>query len=222
FALWGSKMPEIEKIGHASMKIKVEGKNIYVDPFCTDSLPEKVKEFYDRAEKADILLITHGHHDHCDPSTFQKLLKEDTEIAAPEVCSDKIDEGFTTVNPGDVIELKGITIRVVPAYNQKRKRESGEPFHPKGDGVGYVIRAEEKNIYHPGDTEYIPEMEELGEVHTAFLPIDGTYTMDIDEAVEAAKTIRPTIVVPIHERDADPNEFKNKLEKEIDIEVKLM
>ncbi len=213
-------MTEIERIGHSSVSIETDDKNIYIDPFYTESMRNEVKDFYDNAGKADVLLITHEHHDHCDPSTFQKLLSEDTKIVAPEDCSDKIEREFIDVKPGDTVDLDGVELKAVHAYNQKRTRDSGEPFHPKGEGVGYLISSEGKTIYHPGDTENIPEMEDLEEIHTAFLPIDGTYTMDIDEAVQAAKVIKPEVVIPFHERDVDPKKFKDRLEKETDIEVK--
>ncbi len=213
-------MTEIERIGHSSVSIETDDKNIYIDPFYTESMRNEVKDFYDNAGKADVLLITHEHHDHCHPETYQKLLKDETRIIAPEICSGSIDRNYTQVKLGDTIELNGIKIETVHAYNIKRKRDSGEPFHPKGEGVGYLVTTEDETIYHPGDTEKIPEMEEFGEVTTAFLPIDGTYTMDIDEAVQAAKVIEPEVVIPFHERDVDPKKFKDRLEKETDIEVK--
>lgn len=215
-------MIEIRKIAHASVLIKTDNKDIYIDPFCSDSFPEEVKEFYENLEEADLLFLTHGHHDHCDPSAFENMLTEDTVILAPANCRDKINRNFTDIKPGYMRTINGIKIEAVHAYNVKRKRDSGEPFHPKGEGVGYVINVDDKTIYHPGDTENIPEMKDLEGIDVAFLPIDGTYTMDIDEAAEAAKVIRPNIVIPIHERDADPEEFKKKLEAETDIEVKAM
>ncbi|MFW6083422.1 MAG: MBL fold metallo-hydrolase [Thermoplasmatota archaeon] len=215
-------MIEIRKIAHASVLIKTGNKNIYIDPFCSGSFPEEIKEFYEHLEKADLLLLTHEHHDHCDPSSFENLLTEDTEILAPESCEGEIDRSYTIVKPGDMESVQGLKIEAVHAYNRKRKRESGEPFHPKGEGVGYVITIDDKTIYHPGDTENIPEMKDLEGIDVAFLPIDGTYTMDIDEAVEAAKVIGPKIVIPVHERDADTEEFKKKLEAETGIEVKAM
>ncbi|MGM0510953.1 MAG: MBL fold metallo-hydrolase [Thermoplasmatota archaeon] len=215
-------MTEIERIAHSSVKIKTEDKNIYIDPFYTDNMPDSINEYYENTEKADILLITHSHHDHCHPETFERLLKDDTRIVAPESCQGSIARNFRQIKPGDTIDIGGIKIKAVHAYNIKRKRDSGEPFHPKGEGVGYLISVKGEIVYHPGDTENIPEMENLGHVDKAFLPIDGHYTMDIDEAVEAAKVINPKKVIPFHERDVDPKDFKRKLESEMDIEVELM
>ena len=215
-------MTEIKRIAHAFIMIKTDDKTIYIDPYFTDSMPEKIKEFYQNPEKADLLLITHEHHDHCDPSTFENMITEDTKIVAPENCRSKINRNFTAVKVGDTTSYEGIRIEVVPAYNIKRKRDSGEPFHPKGEGVGYMITIKDKTIYHPGDTENIPEMKDIDDVDIAFLPIDGTYTMDIDEAVEAAKVIGPNTIIPIHERDANPAEFKDKVENETDTEVLIL
>jgi len=215
-------MLEVKKIAHASVMITTGEKHIYIDPFYSDSLPTDVRSFYDDAPKGDLLLITHRHHDHCDPETFHKIIDEDTTIIAPKNCSDKIDGDFISLKVGKSIEVNGIEVEAVHAYNIKRKRDSGEPFHPKGKGVGYLVKVEGKIIYHSGDTEYIPEMDELKNVHTALLPIDGHYTMDIDEAAEAAKSIRPKLVIPMHERDVDPDIFKRKLEGVPDIEVRTM
>lgn len=94
----------------------------------------------------------------------------------------------------------------------RARTASGKLWHIKGEGVGYLITIDEKTIYHAGDTEFIPEMENLGNVDVALLPIDGTLTMNIDEAIAAAKTINPKVVIPMHDRDADLEEFKMKCE----------
>lgn len=215
-------MNEIKRLAHSSVLIRSGEKNIYIDPYQPDSLTGDLKKFYEEPEKADILLITHPHHDHCDPKTFEKMLSEETKLLASADCAEKIDHGFTSLKPGDRTTIDGIDIEATHAYNIKRKRDSGEPFHPKGEGLGYIITLDGKTVYHPGDTENIPEMEDIEGVDIAFLPIDGTYTMNIDEAVEAAKTIGPNTVIPFHERDKDPEKFKKKLESESDIEVKTV
>lgn len=82
-----------------------------------------------------------------------------------------------------------------------------------------MITLEGKTIYHAGDTDFIPEMRELGAVDVALLPIGGTFTMDIQESVEAAIAIKPKIVIPMHNLEADPQEFKDKVEVRSDIKV---
>ena len=62
-------------------------------------------------------------------------------------------------------------------------------------------------------------MKELGVVGVASLPIGGTYTMDINDAVSAAMAIKPKVVIPMHYLMADPREFKMKLETRIAIKA---
>jgi L-ascorbate metabolism protein UlaG (beta-lactamase superfamily) len=109
--------------------------------------------------------------------------------------------------------VKKVSVTAVHAYNVKRFRTPGNPFHPKGAGVGYIITIGNHVIYHAGDTDLIPEMKELGRVDVALLPVGDTYTMDIPEAVEAAKTIKPSIAIPMHTWDKNVDGFKKSLEK---------
>ncbi len=215
-------MIEIRRVEHASVQIRTDDQIIYIDPYYTDTFSEEVIRFYRDAEKADLLLITHHHGDHCDPETFGEILGEKTEIVAPEKCSEKIKGGFLTIEPEEKLKFADIEVKSVYAYNQERKRESGEPYHLKGEGVGYIIKINGKKIYHPGDTETIPEMEDIEGLDLSFIPIDGTYTMDVEEAVEAGKVIGADTVIPFHEKDTDPNKFKERLEKRTEIDVKIL
>ncbi|NJD78392.1 MAG: hypothetical protein FIB08_15075 [Candidatus Methanoperedens sp.] len=75
-------------------------------------------------------------------------------------------------------------------------------------GTNQKITIDNKSMYHPGDTSFIPEMKDLGIIDIAFIPIDGAFTMDIKEAVQAKLTISPEIAIPIHDmRKNDPNVF---------------
>jgi hypothetical protein len=56
-------------------------------------------------------------------------------------------------------------------------------------------------------------------IDVALLPIGGTFTMDIQEAVEVAIAIKPKVVIPMHNFKADPQEFKDKVEARSDIKV---
>lgn len=205
------KMPEIivKWLGHASFQIKTDNKIIYIDPYEGE---------YE--EKADIVLVTHSHYDHCDTSKIKKIIKKETVIIAPEECARKINA--KSIKPGEKITINGITIQAVHAYNIRRFRSPGVPFHPKGFGVGYLITIGDKTIYHAGDTDFIPEMKELKNITLALLPSGGTYTMDNPEAAEATITINPKIVIPMHRWDTNPEEFKKKVEEKSSIKVVIL
>ncbi|KYH42549.1 MAG: conserved hypothetical protein, metallo-beta-lactamase superfamily [Candidatus Bathyarchaeota archaeon B26-1] len=191
---------KIRWLGHASFMIKSGEKVIYMDPYEGDYM-----------EKADLILVSHSHYDHCDASKIRRARKEGTVIIAPPECASKI-EGAKPIKPGEKATVDNIVVEAVPAYNYKRFRAPGTPFHPKGFGVGYVITVEGRRIYHAGDTDFIPEMKELKDIDLALLPIGGTYTMDSPEAAEAARAINPKAVIPMHYFGADPEEFRRLLE----------
>jgi len=201
----------IKWFGHASFQIQAEGKTIYVDPYEGEY-----------SEKADLILVTHSHSDHCDASKIRRVRKTETVIIAPEDCFSKIGGSVKSLKPGEETTFGNVMVRAVEAYNYKRFRSPGNPFHPKGYGVGYLITAEGKTVYHAGDTDFIPEIRQLGHVVVALLPSGGTYTMDNVEAAEAALAINPEIAIPMHRWDTDPEEFRKKVEANSNIKVVVL
>ena len=178
--------------------------------------------FFEKPEKADIILFTHHHADHCYPSSFIKMHKKNTIYIGPEKCFQRIGSKLRIIKSGENIVIDGIIIKAVDAYNLKKKRSSGQLWHPKDLGIGYLITIEEKTIYHAGDTELISEMKKFGDIDVALLPIDGKFTMNIEEAIEAANVINPKIVIPMHNHEASMSEFKQKLEVLSNIDVKTL
>ena len=201
----------VKWLGHASFQIKADGKNIYVDPYEGEY-----------REKADLVLITHSHFDHCDTSKIKKIVRDDTVIICPSDCASKIKGNVRVIEPGGKYGVENITVEAVHAYNYKRFRSPGNPFHPKGAGVGYVITIDGKRIYHAGDTDFIPEMKNLKNISVALLPSGGTYTMDNSEAAEAALAIKPEVAIPMHRWSSSPEEFKRKVENSSDIKVVIL
>ncbi|MCK4933723.1 MBL fold metallo-hydrolase [Candidatus Bathyarchaeota archaeon] len=202
----------IKWLSHASFQISIEGKIVYVD----------LEEKSSISKKADIILITHSHFDHCHPDKVDEALKENTVIIAPEDCSSKLNRNVKTLRPGEEETYGKIKIRAVEAYNHKRFRSPGNPYHPKGFGVGYLIEANGKTIYHAGDTDFIPEMNNLGKIDVAMIPSGGTYTMDNSDAAEATLAINPKIVIPMHRWDTDAQIFKEKVEVDSNITAAVL
>jgi len=96
------------------------------------------------------------------------------------------------VKPGDLNNIDGIPVTAVAAYNLNKE------FHPKeNEWVGYVFTINNIRFYHAGDTDNIPEMQDVS-ADVIFLPVSGTYVMDPDEAVQAARKIMPKIAIPMH------------------------
>jgi len=214
----------IRHLGHASFLIKVGTKNIYIDPSTKDTGLRK-EDF----GPSDLTLVTHSHADHCDPDLVKKIRKPGTPIMAPESCRKDLSKAgaMWPLEPGEIMQMgDGILVRAVPAYNVKRVKPSGEPYHPKGLGSGYLLTISGKRIYHAGDTELVPEMEQLGELlrgaDVALLPCDGTFTMDVEEASKAAIMIKPKVAIPMHLRSADPKAFKEKVESKSSIRVVIL
>ncbi len=177
---------EIVWLKHDAFLLKGDGVVVAIDPYELRSVPEK----------ADLVLITHDHFDHCDPNSVRLVAKPDAVIIAPQKAAAKLGKNVQVVKAGDVLTEKGVTVKVVPAYNVRPERQR---FHPKNyGGVGYLITLAGKTIYHTGDTDLIPEMDNLGQVDIALLPVSGTYVMDAQEAAEAVKRIKPTHVIPMH------------------------
>jgi len=205
----------VKWLGHASFQIQAADKIIYVDL-------KKYGKMVETTEKADIILVTHNHGDHCSPEKIEKLSKEDTVIIAPKNCVKRIKGNVKAIKPSEEITIDGIKIAAVEAYNLKRFRSPGKPFHPKGYGVGYLIKAEGKTIYHAGDTDSIPEMRKLKNIDLALLPTGDKYTMDNAEAAGAAVTIKPKVAMPMHTWENDCNEFKTKVEAKSKIKVVLL
>ena len=201
----------VKWLGHASFLIKVNGKNIYIDPFEGEY-----------REKADVILVTHSHHDHCDPSKLMQVRTEDSVIIATADCASKIDGEIKTLKPGEKTAIKKGTVEAVEAYNTKRFRSPGSPYHPKGLGVGYLITIGNKTIYHTGDTDFIPEMKQLRNIHLMLVPCGDTFTMDINDAAEAVLTIQPEVVIPMHTREADTEILKERVENRSHIKVAIL
>ena len=192
----------------SSIKIQ-KSKTIYFDPF-------KMEEEY---HDADIIFVTHDHYDHFDVESINKIKKADTKIVVPTILFNQVRELFDesmiiVVEPNNDYSIDGINIHVMPSYNINKQ------FHPKEKNyVGYIVYLDNISYYAMGDTDAIEEAKSIS-CDVLFIPIGGTYTMDVNEASILTNIMNPKVVVPIHYGSIvgtlnDGIDFKNKIKQNI-------
>jgi L-ascorbate metabolism protein UlaG (beta-lactamase superfamily) len=188
-------------LGHSSVKIGGE-KVVYIDPW-------KLKG----EEKADLILISHSHYDHLSPEDVKKIRKPETVILTTTDSAAKLSGDVRALRPGDVVDVGGIAVEAVPAYNTIRMRSPGVPFHPKGERwIGFIVTLGGKRIYYVGDSDVVPEMKAV-KADIVIVPVGGTYTMNAQEAAELVNLIQPETAIPVHWGDIvgsvkDAEQFK--------------
>ncbi len=204
---------KITFIGHGTLIITSDKTVIHIDPV-------SMYADYSKMPKADIILVTHHHYDHLDKNAIAKIKHSDTVVILNEASAKQIPDGIIMKN-GDVKEVKGIKIEAVPAYKIVHKRDDGQPFHPKGEGNGYVLTLGEKRIYVAGDTENIPEMKQLGRIDIAFLPMNLPYTMTPEMVAQAVRMFNPRILYPYHYGNTNVSELLELLKDKKDCEIRI-
>ncbi|MBW1815624.1 MAG: MBL fold metallo-hydrolase [Deltaproteobacteria bacterium] len=196
-------------LGHDGFLVETE-KTIYFDPYEISGGPT-----------ADLVLISHDHFDHCSPEDVARVQGPDTVIVTESASAAKLSGDVRVVKPGDSLDFGGITVEAVPSYN------TDKDFHPKAnDWLGLIVEAEGVRVYHAGDSDFIPEMNEMNDlkVDIALLPVSGTYVMTAEQAVEAALAIRPKLAIPMHYgaivgSEQDAVRFKEALAGKIDVMI---
>jgi L-ascorbate metabolism protein UlaG (beta-lactamase superfamily) len=175
---------------------------------------------YARQPKADLVLVTHEHSDHLDADAIRAVRTEGTAVMLAASCAGRVPGGVVMTN-GESRTVQGIAIEAAPAYNIAHKRDSGQPFHPRGAGNGYVLTFGDQRVYVAGDTENTPEMKALRGIDVAFLPMNLPYTMTPEMVADAAKAFRPKILYPYHFGETDTATLVNLLKDEPGIEVRI-
>jgi len=209
---------KITPIVHASLLLEWGGKAIYIDPTSQGD--------YTGLPKADFILITHTHGDHLDVKAIATLRKEGdgTIILAPEAATKTLSDAKSIaggIRTTLAVGQTSIAVEAVPAYNLKHARASGQPYHPKGEGVGYVLTLGGKRVYIAGDTECVPEIKELRNIDIAFLCMNLPYTQSAQEGAECVKSFRPKVIYPYHYSGQDMQILVDALKGEQGIELRL-
>ncbi len=191
-------------LGHDSFRIDAS-KTIYLDPYQVSSDP-----------KADLIMITHDHFDHCSPDDVAKIQQPGTVIVTEKDSAKKLTGDLRVIKPGESLVVDEVKVEAVPSYNTDKE------FHPKRNAwLGFIIEIQGVRVFHAGDTDFIPEMNGFN-VDIALLPVSGTYVMTADQAVEAALAISPKLAIPMHYgtivgSDQDAITFKKALEGKIEV-----
>jgi L-ascorbate metabolism protein UlaG (beta-lactamase superfamily) len=182
----------LDWLGHSGFRLRTGRSTIYIDPYRVSS----------DAPKADVILVTHGHYDHFSPQDLELLSHKGTWLVAPASVAERVSGNVISIAPGEMLEdelVRGVAIAAVAAYNTSKRDAEGNVFHPRDAGlVGFDLNVRGERLYHAGDTDVIPEMDQVAGVDVALLPVSGTYVMTASEAAEAARRIAPRVAVPMH------------------------
>lgn len=208
-----SGVVEMHFLGHGSLMFKVNGFVIYIDPVTSSG-------DYRFRPKADLILVTHEHGDHLDVNLINTLKKEGTLVFCNENSLARVPWAMA-MKAGDRQEINSVIIEAVAAYNIVNGRAPGQPFHPKGAGIGYLLTMDGKRIYVAGDTENTPEMKSLKNIDVAFLPMNLPYTMTPAMVADAALAFRPKILYPYHFGETNTSELITLLKgSNIDVRIR--
>ncbi|HLC64191.1 MAG TPA: MBL fold metallo-hydrolase [Patescibacteria group bacterium] len=199
----------INHFEHDTFQLKKGDLVVYLDPF---KLTDR------QIEPADFIFITHHHFDHCSPEDIKKIIAGKTVILAGGLSEEQLKDlkvkEVKFVKPREHFEFENLKVETVPAYNLDKWRSKGVPYHPREENhVGFVVEIDGIRIYHPGDSDNIPEMAELKNIDVALIPVSGTYVMTPLEAISACGIIKPKLAIPMHYgsivgNQSDAQEFK--------------
>lgn len=214
FVTKSGKTVKFHALTHASIRIEYDGKEIEIDP--VHKLGDRTID-YSAFPKADVILVTHEHHDHLDTAAIATLTKAETQLVTNQRCAEMLGYGTVMAN-GDRLALNDwLTIEAVPAYNTT---EGHQQFHPQSRDNGFILTLDGLRIYIAGDTEDIPEMAEIKDIDIAFLPCNQPYTMTKEQLVRAARTIKPKVLFPYHYGQTDLSGVTEQLKND-GVEVRI-
>lgn len=181
---------EIEFLGHSGFLLKMKEKIIIVDPYkVSDVVP-----------KADIILITHSHNDHCSIRDIQKVSRNGTIVLCPVDCQSALmkvkNVEVHIIDKREVLDFRSFKIESTSAYTNNK-------HHPQNEGwLGYLVKFRNNIIYFAGDTDLTEDVKSLSGYgkkennFIAILPVSGTVAMDALAASKAAKILNPSFVIP--------------------------
>lgn len=208
---------KIQYLGHSFFKVDFSNANILIDPFISSSDPSFDRLVKCPVKKQDLkdiamILVTHEHFDHFDKDAVEHIASRNNAlVVSHESILQELNLQRNLLRPitsGKSITTRGLKITALPAHHPNA-------FYP----LAYLVEGANEKLFHAGDTALHDVFADV-DADVALLPIGGTHTMDIVDAVRATKTMKPKVVIPMHYNTfevikADPNEFKQRIEKSI-------
>jgi len=187
---------DIRFLGHAAFQLTDGTSTVLIDPFLTGNPRAAVT-----ADELDAttILVSHGHGDHLGDTVDIARRTGATVVAIVETAGEIGSNGVADVrdpNLGGTVRFDWGSVKLVPAWHTATT-PSGTAATP----AGLLVEFGGRTIYHLGDTCLFSDLQLVGRGRTidvALVPIGGHYTMDRFDAVEAARLIGATTVVPIH------------------------
>ncbi|MGF1449799.1 MAG: metal-dependent hydrolase [Opitutales bacterium] len=214
--------------GHSAGLVEAGEHRILIDPFLQGN---PLSPVFPHDVKCDTIVLTHGHEDHFGDTVEIAKATDATVVATVELARFCAGKGLKTqeMNLGGEVSFGFGTIKLVPAFHSSSYVDEDGRSVYLGMPAGVVIKSDRSTLYHAGDTALFGDMKLIGDMNSidvALVPIGDTYTMGVNDAVEAVGMLRPKKVVPIHYNtfapiEADPQRFAQKC-TEIGVEVLIL
>lgn len=215
-------------LGHSCFQIDLEDITVLIYPFITGNPSATV-----RADELfpDIIAVTHGHSDHLG-DTVEIAKRSGSKV----VCIHELSQYLKSknvktegMNIGGTVNIGNLSFTMTDARHSSSIDESGREIDG-GKAAGFIIKADDRSIYHAGDTGLFGDMALISRLYkpdVAILPIGGRYTMGPEDAALAVKMLRPQIAIPMHYNtfdviSKDPNVFASHVKTMSNADVIIM